>query len=157
MVVFIIDTNVAVVANGRDTHASLECQLGCVKKLAEIKQQHKILIDDQRLILQEYHRRLNIHGQPGTGDMFYRYVFDNQGIAAKVQKITITPDANGGFVEFPNDPDLAGFDSDDKMFVAVAIASSQSPTILNAVDSDWAENHEALQRHSILVEELCPT
>jgi hypothetical protein len=46
--------------------------------------------------------------------------------------------------------------SADHKFVAVALAGPQPAAILNAVDGDWWEHHEALERNGVRVEFLCP-
>ena len=65
----VIDTNVAVAANGRDTHANKACQLACMDALVLVATQ-KVAIDDRGLILKEYGNRLNYAGRPGVGDFF---------------------------------------------------------------------------------------
>jgi hypothetical protein len=59
-------------------------------------------------------------------------------------------------VEFPEDPDLAGFDPSDRKFVAVALKSSCAPEIANAADSDWYIYGERLEKHGIRLKFLCP-
>ena len=75
---------------------------------------------------------------------------------AAVRQVTITPHEQRGFEEFPDDPELARFDRDDRKFVAVALASGTSPPIVNASDRDWWEHREALQVHGIEILFLCP-
>jgi hypothetical protein len=41
------------------------------------------------------------------------------------------------FEQFPDVPELAGFDPSDRKCVAVAFASQHRPEILNAIDTDW--------------------
>ena len=76
-----------------------------------------------------------------------------------VRRVSITRDeANDTFAEFPSDPSLTSFDHDDRKFVAVAIAAGtkRRPPILDASDSDYSHYREALERHGVVVEELCP-
>ena len=87
----VMDTNVAVVANGAASHAGPDCEDACLNAL-----------------------------------------------------------------EFPEDSDLADFDWNDRKFVAVACAAGTSPPILNASDTDWLRHHEALGRHGVRVNFLCP-
>jgi hypothetical protein len=70
--------------------------------------------------------------------------------------VRLTPHATRQYHEFPDDPDLANFHSKDRKFVAVALKSNNSPSIFNAVDSDWWDFREALQRHKVPIEFLCP-
>ena len=149
---FVIDTNVAVVANGRNTHADLQCQIACIEKLESITNRHTLAIDDKGLIFQEYQKHLNFNGQPGTGDIFFKYLFYNQHNKRKVFTCTITPveDPRKGFSELP-DNDL---DSSDRKFLAVSVASNA--TIINATDSDWSEQAFLLRKLGVKVNQLCP-
>ncbi len=157
MTIWVVDTNVAVVANGRDTHASEACQLRCIEMLEEIRDKNVIAIDESGCILDEYHKELNFSGQPNVGDSFYKYVFDNQLVPDRVHRISIQRTTCGAsFEEFPDDDTLEGFDSDDRMFVAVALAHPERPRILNAVDTNWACYHAALSKHGVRIEYLCP-
>lgn len=156
MSAFIIDSNVAVVANGKNTHASYQCQLTCIEKLECVIQNGLILIDDGGSIFEEYHRRLDFSGAPGVGDMFYKHVFDHQYNPERVQRVPIHPTDDGSFAEFPCDSGLVGFDLDDHRFVAVAMTSGISPTILNAVDTDWANYHQQFIALGLVIDYLCP-
>jgi len=49
----VVDTNVAIVANGRDTHASLACQYACTEFLEGLvspRKRNHIVLDEQGLI-----------------------------------------------------------------------------------------------------------
>lgn len=154
---FVVDTNVAVAANGRNTHASDECQLICIETLEKIIKSDSIAIDDEGLIMSEYQKYLHPKGEPGVGDAFYRYIFDHQYSSKKIERVTITPiDDHGNFDEFPNnDRDLNGFDLSDRKFVAVALTSSNNAEIVNATDSDWVKYARPLSRY-VKVVQLCP-
>lgn len=154
----IVDTNVLVSANGRDTHADLSCQLACIDILEKIKSTKILLLDCLGLILDEYSRHCNYAGEPGVGDYFFKYALDNQLIESRCRVVTITKDENRAmsFLEFPNHPDLSSFDISDHKFVAVSISSSVDPPIYNATDSDWEEFKDALKDSKIVVIQLCP-
>jgi len=108
------------------------------------------------LILGEYRRNLSPSGQPGSGDAFFKWLWNNQGNHDHCRRVNITPHDNRGFAEFPDDPELEPFDNDDRKFVAVALASHNAPPILNATDSDWWEHRVALEGHGIRIKSLCP-
>lgn len=154
----VVDTNVAIVANGRDTHAGARCQLECVRELRALERHGVVVLDEFGRVLEEYRRHLEPSGQPGVGDAFLRHLFDHQFDPGKCELVTIRPlpDDARGFEEFPNDRALDGFDPSDRKFVAAARASARSPAILNAVDGDWAQFEEALARHAVVVRQLCP-
>jgi len=117
-----------------------------------------IALDDEMHILQEYSNNLSISGQPGPGDFFMQWVWDNQANPQHCEKVHITPKDEGGedYEEFPQDPELGGFDRSDRKFVAVARASAYAPRILNATDTDWWHYRAILARHGVVVEFLCP-
>jgi hypothetical protein len=152
----VVDTNVAIVANGQASHAPIECQLACVRSLAALISNGIVSIDDLGLILDEYRKHLRLKGQPGVGDAFLKYVFDHQHNPDKVEVVAIEyVDDRSSFSSFPDDEELIKFDLSDRKFVAVALASGHSPPIWNATDSDWRKFREPLTRHGIVIEELC--
>ena len=155
MSAFVVDVNVPIVANGRGTHADLDCQNASINALLGIVQAGILVLDDQMQILEEYRRYLNPSGQPGVGDAFMQWVWENQAVAERCEQVSLTIGENG-FREFPSDPRLNRFDLADRIFVAVAKASSNDPEILNAVDPDWWEHRDALAQNGIRVNFLCP-
>ncbi|WP_322487868.1 hypothetical protein [Chloroflexus sp.] len=125
--IVVVDTNVPITANSQAKHASLACRLACINALQPIRAQRRIALDDDGLILREYQKNLSLRGQPGVGDTFFKWLWDNQAnrqICAKVP-ITYTKD-DQEFAEFPADLRLHSFDRSDRTFVAVARASRSS-------------------------------
>ena len=153
----VIDTNVAVVANGKHEEASDDCVLCCIEALLQARQD-KVLVDDAGQIFGEYQKHLSHAGQPGVGDAFFKWLWNNQANPKHCRQVAIIPDGSAGrvFAEFPDDPELRAFDRDDRKFVAVAIASGETPEVLNAVDTDWWHFQVALVRHGIRIRFLCP-
>ena len=152
----ILDTNVAVVANGFAQQASDECVERCVAELERVVDEYVVVLDSDGLILDEYQKILNFSGQPGMGDSFFKWLFFNQANPEHCRKVAVTPHTDHGFEEFPDDSALANFDRDDRKFVAVALASKTNPPILNASDTDWWNHRNVLKRHGIKVSFLCP-
>ena len=152
----VIDTNVAVVANGKTEQAGPGCILNCIVRLRQVRDEYRVLLDSRNLILEEYLRNLNLSGQPGLGDAFFKWLFDNQANPEHCRRIAVNLQADRGFEEFPDDPSLSGFDQDDRKFVAVAVASGTGPTILNASDTDWWDYRHELRRYGVEVDFLCP-
>ena len=148
----VVDTNVPIVANGRGTHADTKCRLACVEAIHTIQASQTVVIDEARAILTEYRRNLNLSGQPGFGDRFFKYVWDNQYSDARVRLVPITEsdDKQRGFAELPEN----ALDPSDRKFLAVAVVSGAS--IVNATDSDWQEQRELLERLSVRLVEVCP-
>lgn len=151
MTSFVVDTNVAIVANGRSPQADAPCQLACVQRLREVVSQ-LIAIDDLGDIMREYAKHLSYAGQPGVGDMFFRHLFNNQYRSERVRRVQITPssDEERGFEELPPN----SFDPSDRKFLAVAAAAGA--VVLNATDSDWYEHEALLDSLSVEVQQLCP-
>jgi hypothetical protein len=153
---FVVDTNVAIVASLRAPQAGPACVLACVDALEQVKREGKIVLDDQSRILDEYMKNLSLSGQPGAGDAFFKWVWQNQGNTAHCEMVEIRPRGNGeDYEEFPDDPELAGFHRKDRKFVAVALASQLDPTVLNATDTDWWHYRECLEKHGVRVVFLC--
>jgi hypothetical protein len=155
---FVVDTNVAVVANGNAPQADVECRLACTKKLRKLQEGDKVRVclDSDDRILSEYRKHLSPSGQPGVGDMFMQWIHKNQSNPGVCERVKITSHTKREFKEFPNDTRLANFDRDDRKFVAVALASKHKPFILNAVDRDWSDFQKPLSDCGVKVVELCP-
>lgn len=154
----VIDTNVLVAANGKADHAGLDCQLACIDALEEVKERKVVTLDDGMRIFDEYRRNVSPAGQPGVGDAFLKWLWQNQGNPRHCEQVMITPRNHGqtDFQEFPDDPTLSGFDLSDRKFVAVVMASRKRPEILNATDSDWWDYREALEENGLTLRFLCP-
>lgn len=149
----VIDTNVAMVANGEAEQAGSQCQENCITALEQIFQGKTILLDAGYLIMEEYLSNLNLSGQPGAGDRFFKQLWQNP---QHCRVVAITPHPERGFVEFPDDAALAGFDRSDRKFVAVAVASGANPPVWNASDTDWWQHRDALEKHGVAVHFICP-
>ena len=152
----VVDTNVAVVANNTKHPAGQDCVRSCLDALRYVRGDCRVLLDDSDLILGEYRRHLCPSGQPGLGDAFFKWLFDNQGDPAHCRRISVHPHPDRGFEEFPPDPSLSSFDLDDRKFVAMALASGGSPQILNASDTDWWQYRRELKQNGVAVTFLCP-
>jgi hypothetical protein len=158
MKAYVVDTNVPVVANGVADHAPPDCVLSCLDCIEKVKKTGIVLLDTAQLILKEYMNNLSLSGQPGAGDAFLRWVWINQANPRHCEIVPITPNPfdENDFEEFPNDPNLHGFDPSDRKFVAVAISSGKNPQVLNAVDTDWWNFREALRNYGVRIKFLCP-
>ena len=152
MTAFVVDTNVAIVANGRNTSADVRCQLTCVERLQSIATGEVVAVDDQGAIVEEYAKRLNYSGGPGVGDAFFKHVFDNQYRDDRVLRVSVTPmeDDRRSFAELPENT----FDPSDRKFLAVAVVAGA--TVLNATDSDWDEQASLMKELEVDIRQLCP-
>ena len=152
MTTFVVDTNVAIAANDRRTHADTRCQLTCVQRLQSLVARETVAIDDGNLILDEYKKHLNFSGGPGVGDVFFKHVFNNQYQDERVRRVKVTPsrDDRRGFEELPDN----AFDRSDRKFLAVAVVAEA--VVLNATDSDWDEQAALMNTLGVEVDQLCP-
>lgn len=153
----VVDTNVPIAAN-RANGIDRQCANSCTKALLKIKQAGKLIVDNEGEIFDEYRRHLSLSGQPGTGDAFIRWAYNNRGRKDLVVEVEITPssDGSGSYNEFPSSNDLSEFDRSDRKFVAVALKHGQGSRILNATDSDWWHYRDALARFRVEIEFICP-
>jgi hypothetical protein len=154
----VVDTNVAVVANGNSAQASPTCVWTCTVRLHELTENGRLVIDDRWLILKEYMANLRSSGQPGNGDAFLKWVLTNYTNPDRCELVTITPtnEERTNFNEFPVTPGLADFHDEDRKFVAVTMAHPAHPPILQAVDTEWWNLRDQLTEAGVTVEFLCP-
>ena len=153
----IVDTNVAVVANGKSAQASEECVETCIHRLQGIMRgETKLLLDTEWKILGEYSDNLHSCGAD-VGDEFLVWCLRNRKNPEKCELVWITPveDPDTDFREFPDDPALQNFDPKDRKFIAVALAHPEKPPILEAVDKQWWQLRDALRRNGVMVEFIC--
>ncbi len=152
MSAYVVDTNVAIAANGRNTHADEKCQLRCIEVLEDICARRVVVVDDGDSIFGEYSRRLSFSGVPGVGDKFFKHVFDHMSGGRRVRRVSITScsDHRRRFEELPGNE----LDPSDRKFLAAA--SVGCATILNATDSDWSEQDALTEYLGVAVCQLCP-
>ena len=137
---------------------SLDCALACVRALHGVMVSGRIALDAGRIIIRQYMSNLLASGQPGVGDKFLKWVLTHQANPDRCARVSVTPRAGDqpSFEEFPNHPDLAGFDVSDRVFVAVSAAHPEKPPILEASDSKWWGWKGALEQCGVRVDFLCP-
>ena len=152
MNLFVVDTNVAVVANGRDTHVNDACQQKCVEKIESIIESGVLVVDTEDLILEEYSGQLEFSGQPSVGDELFIHLVNCQYLEGQVKRVAITP-TNHEYTEFAELPENA-LDRSDQKFLAVAVVSGA--IIVNATDSDWSEHRGLTDGLGVKVDQLCP-
>jgi len=150
----VVDTNVLVVANGDALQADQGCRLAAEKTLRDTRDRGSLVLADAWRILREYKRQTDRPGQLGVGSRFFMWA---ARLSGGIRQVTITVHPQRGFVEFPQDSRLAGFDRADRKFVAVTVASGRHETeLVNATDSDYSDDRAALSEAGVFVNELCP-
>ncbi|MBL0871616.1 MAG: PIN domain-containing protein [Phycisphaerales bacterium] len=156
---FVVDTNVAMVAQGLAPQADQKCTDACVDALVAITELGVLVLDVGDEIVDEYLNNLGHAGKPGIGRAFAKWARDSRFNQSLVMRVSITPRDDGQwrqYDEFPDRQNLSTFDRSDQKFVAVAVASGANPPILNAVDSGWWRHRAALADAGVFVESMCP-
>ena len=85
--------------------------------------------------------------------MFFKYLHDNQYVpGGNISLVEITPceDEARSFAELPKNE----FDPSDRKLLATAVVSNAD--VVNATDSDWAEQEDLTKQLNVAVIQLCP-
>lgn len=144
---FVVDTNVAVVANGGDwLDKAPACVSACLRIIQGIMESECVAVDDAWLIIGEYRKNLNDSGEPGFGDKFLKWILTN----LRSERCCFVR-----MRDFPNHPSLVKFDPNDRKFVQVALGHNELPPILQATDSKWRGFETALREHAVTIRFLC--
>ena len=157
MTVYVVDTNVAIAANGESDKEGKrpdpECQSACRAKLRQVVDAGTVAIDHKFAILREYQKRLSDRsgrpGEPKPGDVFLKSVL---GSSCRVRRVEVhaAEDNSWGLEALRH----SSFDPSDRKFLAVAVAARG--VVVNATDSDWRENGTLMERLGVEVQEVCP-
>jgi hypothetical protein len=148
---FVVDENVLVVANGRDTHSGKDCILAAIDFLTSCSEDMALVLDDLGEVITLYASKCNWAGQPGVGDQFFVWAFSN---SHALQQVRLTRTADGQYSAVP--PGLSSFDSDDHIYLALVLEAAPPTELVNAVDSDYSQSIEAIADAGVVVRELCP-
>ena len=139
----VIDTNVLVTANKAvvcqdddDVRNHPELIIGCIETLQSIRSKKMyVVLDVDDEIFGEYKRYMSFAGQPGVGDIFFKWIHDNRHKNPDTQiKLHKT---ETGYQEFPSAMESIGVDLSDKKFFSVSYAHRSKPPIYEAVDTKW--------------------
>ena len=154
----VIDTNVLIAANGKSDYSEV-CEITCAKTLLNIKKSNIVVVDNLGLILSEYGNKLSWSGEPRPGDVFFKWLHDNEYNNKHCIIVNISPIGSenppSNFAEFPTHSGLSDFVPSDKKFVAVANAHPQKPPIIEATDTKWWGWCEFLLECQIVVLFVC--
>lgn len=151
----IVDTNVILIANRQHQNVSPQCIENCTVALQSLMQKGRLALDDCFRILKEYQNKTQPNKGKGPGDIFVKWALQNNANPTRCDRVPIIEHTKRGFESFPDDADLANFDTADRKFVAVAAAHQTHPPILQAADSKWLGWYPVLKRHGVQVEFLC--
>lgn len=146
----VVDTNVAVVAEGRSDGVSPCCRAACEEEIEALVEQGVVVVDKGGLIVAEYQRQLG-YAPGGVGARFFKHVWNEQWRGEKVRQVVIAAAGDErGFEELPPNE----LDPSDRKFLAAAVVGEAR--ILNATDSDWAEQRKLTDGLGVDVVQLCP-
>src|SRR5262245_54043890 len=109
----VVDTGVAMVANGADKASSAKCIAVSARALHELMIDGHVFVDDGGRIVGEYRRNLNAGAkQPGPGDAFLKWLLTHEWGGLKVTRVTITPKDQDpkDFHELPAAPNGVHYD-----------------------------------------------
>lgn len=148
---YVIDTNVAVIANGLDEGISSDCKIKAIKLLQDAVGNGIIYLDDEGRMQGEYRNYLNPRGQPGVGDRFFLEVINSH--PDKVVRVELRKGEDGEYLDLPKPVIDAGFDPSDRVFAA--LAKKVRSKIYNAVDTDWLEHREVIEENGIRIVFIC--
>jgi hypothetical protein len=153
---FVVDTNVAVVANGRSDEnggriPSIDCRFAAVEFLLELMETGTVLLDLAHEIQSEYRNQLRPSGQPGVGDQFYRTVLNSA--PNRIERIDLPKGEDGEYSDLPRSLIKANFDRSDRKFAA--LAKRTNAAVANATDSDWVIHHKTIIATGIQVKFIC--
>jgi hypothetical protein len=146
----IVDTNVAIVANGKSKDVSIERRIKSIDYLEDVFQNGRLIVDHGGLIEEEYRKHLSV-GQPGVGNRFLQQFF--QVRVDRLVREEITPVKGNHFQEMKFTGGLKKFDISDRKFAALSKKTKVAVSI--CVDSDWVDFAEELGQQGVKVTFIC--
>ena len=154
----VVDTNVATTANRANEGAPASCVVASARALRSLMEGGHVFVDDGGRIVAEYRANLDAKGQPGPGDVFFKWLLTHEWGVERVSRVRITPspDDEEDFKELPTPPEGTVYDRSDRKFLAVAAAHGEHPPILQSFDSKWWAWGAALAKVGVRIHFLCP-
>lgn len=152
----VVDTNVAIVANGSPNPddsrpPTISCRKATVNFLTELVNSGRVLLDVEGAIQAEYRKHLNPSGAPGVGHRFYQEVL--RSAPELVERVSLPKRCDDEYEDLPQALIDVGFDPSDRKFAA--LARRENVPVFNATDSDWVEHSTTLATEGIEVHNLC--
>lgn len=156
MIRCVVDTNVAIVANGQSDEPdarrpTIPCRLASIRLLSDLVKNGRVLLDLEGEIQSEYRRHLRPSGAPGVGDRFYQEVLRSS--PELVERVPLQRRPDGEYFDIPQAIIDSGFDPSDRKFVALAYKEN-SPVFIST-DSDYVEHSGVLTQSGVQVRYLC--
>ncbi len=153
MTEYVVDTNVWVKVDFDVSKATtieeLDCASACRTWLREfIESTNKLVVDLDYRIIKEY--RANIL----KGGLAHQWLnrLETQPRDLRLIELQIAYDSDGYAVVAP---EVAVTDKEDRKLIAVALAHTPTPPIVNSTDTDWAKDKAMLDAAGLRIHELC--
>ena len=155
----IIDTNVPKMAANTSSGDPLDinCSLACLQFIKDLLQSDDYLVlDIDNEIYNEYRNNLKTHGQDNVATQFLLWVQRNLTLrsGSHIELCKIHKLGEGIYTEFPESPDLDGFDPPDRKFIALSNAHPEHPHVVEGTDSLWWGYKSALEAQGIHIKFL---
>jgi hypothetical protein len=147
----VVDTNVLRIAE--DTAESMRRCAGEAAAGLLSARTSGVVLDSGREILSEYLRNANPKREPKSGAAFLKWVLTNLANSDRCRIVTLTTHADRGYEEFPDEPALVRFDTDDRKFVSVALSTDSA--LIVGLDTDYFEYREPLESSGLRLEFVC--
>ena len=163
----IIDTNVIIepgkIPDRLSGKGEAECAEQCARFLREFIRNPAsgIVLDREFEILNEYKRVVErVYGKIGlqaglTGE-FLKFAFTYMAKPPYEDLIDLQKTGENEYAVFPDDPALDGFDPPDKKFIAAACVHPEHPPVVEGTDCKGLKYRDALAKHGVNIEFLCP-
>ena len=152
----VVDTNVICIANGAHPDAGDLCRQECIDRLATLTKIGRVVIDDGNEIIEEYLRQTEPRKGQRAGDVFLKWLLNNKANRTRVERVSITPTANGSFAEFDALKLPLSVDPEDRKFIAVAVKPKRKAHIWEGTDSKWLDWWQPLRDAGVQVDFVCP-
>lgn len=157
---YIVDTNIPLKASDTTSADPLnaQCALACLKFVQSLMDSKDIVVlDANREILQEYRNNCKSHGQPTIASIFLDWICRQLTLRtnSQVEMVRLTVLGDRQYLEFPQDPDLDGFDLSDRKFIALSNAHPEHPPVIEGSDCLWWGFRDTLASLGIRVIFVC--
>lgn len=164
----IVDTNVALTADGANSLASKVCQRSCISVIRRVLSgEIAFVIDENNEVLREYRKNIYPDYKGSLAEQFMIHALTYQFFEGRVKRIKLEKNAADQFEDYPDNEDnwttsdsrCKRFDPDDKKWVALALRfKSETGTdapIVNAADRCWIAFESHLKSADVILETLC--
>ncbi len=150
---FVVDTNVWVTVDKPiaelKTLQEIDCLALCQTWLrAFVESDDRLVLDLTFKILREYRANITPNGLARA----WLNQLETQPRGRKLIELLIAFDSNG-HAQLPSHCEIA--DKNDRKLVAVALAHTPTPPIINATDTDWHSERAKLEAVGIALQEVC--